>query len=142
MRQGYSRAQQSKQDYSPPSPMRERLRSAVLACPSPYNAGETAEKSPPYEAWPEIEQVNRFYLLPTIGTIYQPYFNPFSFSAINNEPMTHQGLVDNLVCFMPYLKLYKFQLLPMILEHYQSHSALSGSCYFWRACGSNLPTIN
>jgi hypothetical protein len=51
---------------------REIRRSGVLACHSPSEAEDTAEESPPYPAWPELEHQRGMYTLVTMGGFYFP----------------------------------------------------------------------
>jgi hypothetical protein len=103
MRQRNSRVQESKQDHNSPPLARERNRSAVLACTSPYNTEDTAKESPPYPAWPEIEHRYRFYTLPTMGALYQPGTGV-------------KGLMKEFVHNVPHLGFFTTRLLPMVLE--------------------------
>jgi hypothetical protein len=98
---------------------RESRRSGVLACHSPSEAGDTAEESPPYPAWPELEHQQGMYTLPTMVGFYFP--------APAKE--FKESFEEVLIRFSPHLEPYKTQLIPMILEYCQSQfgTELKGS---------------
>jgi hypothetical protein len=92
----------------------EQRRAGILACPSPSEAAETTESSPPpYPEFPEIASREIFYTFPTIGAYYQ-YINKGA------EPLG-LTLEELLIKLNPQLEPIKNQLLPMIFEYCQTH---------------------
>jgi hypothetical protein len=118
-----------KQIYSSSSPLGARRQSAVFACPDPYDVEDTTQKPPPFEAWPEIVQHNRFCVLPTVRALYHPRPSLFQNSALSyksddvtaRNPEFWDGFIDYLVNMIPILEPYKTQIFPMIREVYQEN---------------------
>jgi hypothetical protein len=120
MRKRPRRVRESKQENNLSPPMRARRRSAVLACPSPSDVEDTAKRFPPFEAWPEIEQVNRFCVLPTASVLYYPKPSLTFIKALKGSDNQIKDLMANYINIFPFLKPYRAQLFPMIREVYQS----------------------
>jgi hypothetical protein len=102
--------------------------SGVIACHaiSTTRPEGTPQKSSPFQAWPGIEEWDRYYALPTIGALYRPDALPNTTDVLLNVSL--EDLIKVMIQWYPNLEQFMSQLMPMyeelfqmMGEYYQSH---------------------
>jgi hypothetical protein len=93
--------------------------SGVIACHSISTTRPEAKdkKSPPFKVWPEINEWERYYALPTIGVIYRPEVLPHAIDRpFNYWPL--EAMLEKLIRMFPTPEQFISQMMPMFEEHF------------------------
>jgi hypothetical protein len=107
--------------------------SGVIACHSVSTTRPEADprKSVPFKAWPEIEDWDRYYLLPSIGGLYIPEVVPNSIRILKEYPAsyTFEIIAEFMIRSFPNFETYRSQLLLTMEEYYESNFGTEFNSY-------------